>query len=316
MSLLNNITRGPIVRPHFIGLYGVGGVGKSSFAAAAPKPIFIGTDDGTGTMDVARFPILETWQQAIAAIDTLENEKHEFETAVFDTVNGLEPLLWSFLCKESRCNSIEEIDGGFGKGYVRATEQWVEFFKRLKRLRNKMNVIGLGHSLVKTVEDVIEGERYDRYLLKMHQQSAATFHEAVDCMFFANFQTSFRKEKGAKKSKASGEGRRVMYTEERPGFLAKSRFDLPSEMELSWDEFAKRAAVAKTSASVDELAIVFKGIETEAVIYLVSIGWLIEGQALTDLKEAKRKNILNKADGFRDAVNKYTAELSAPSTDE
>jgi hypothetical protein len=36
MSLLNNITRGPIVRPHFIGLYGVGGVGKSSFAAAAP----------------------------------------------------------------------------------------------------------------------------------------------------------------------------------------------------------------------------------------------------------------------------------------
>jgi hypothetical protein len=135
-------------------------------------------------------------------------------------------------------------------------------------------------------------------------------------MFFANFQTSFRKEKGAKKSKASGEGRRVMYTEERPGFLAKSCFDLPSEMELSWDEFAKRAAVAKTSASVDELAAVFEGIETEATAYLVSIGWLVDGQSLTDLKEVKRKNIRNKRADFIAAVKNHAAELSAPSTDE
>ncbi len=231
MSMLNQITRGPIARPHYIGLYGPGGVGKSTFAAAAPKPIFIGTDDGTGTMDVARFPVLETWSQAIAAIDTLEKEKHDFETAVIDTVNGLEPLLWSHLCLEARCNSIEEIDGGFGKGYVRATEQWIEYFKRLKRLRNKMNVITLGHAIVKTVEDVIEGERYDRYLLKMHQQAAAAWHESVDCMFFAKFDQSFRKEKGAKKARATGDGKRIMFTEERPGFLAKSRFDLPSEME-------------------------------------------------------------------------------------
>jgi len=315
MSLLNNITRGPISRPHFVGLYGVGGVGKSSFAASAPAPIFIGTDDGTGTMDVARFPVLSTWADGIAAINTLLNETHEYKTAVIDTVNGLEPLLWAHLCKEARCNSIEEIDGGFGKGYIRATEQWVEYFKLLKRLRNKMNVIGLGHAKIKTVEDIIEGERYDRYKIKMHDEAAAQFHEAVDCMFFANFQTNFRKEKGAKKSKASGEGRRVMFTEERPGFLAKSRFDLPSEMELSWDDFAKRASVAKTSASVDELAVVFKGIEAEATAYLVAQGWLVEGQALTDLKEAKRKPILNRADDFRKAVKKHAEELSTPATD-
>lgn len=312
MSMLSQITRGPIARPHFIGLYGPGGVGKSTFAAAAPKPIFIGTDDGTGTMDVARLPILENWQQAIAAIDTLQNETHDFETAVIDTVNGLEPLLWAFLCKEARCNSIEEIDGGFGKGYVRATEQWVEYFKKLKRLRNKMNVVTLGHAIVKTVEDVIEGERYDRYLLKMHQQAAAAWHEAVDCMFFAKFDQSFRKEKGAKKARAMGEGKRVMFTEERPGFLAKSRFDLPSEMELSWDDFAARAAVAKVHASTDDLARVFKGIEDDATAYLLSIGWLLEGQKLSDLKEAKRKNILNKADAFRKAVTEHAAEKNQP----
>jgi hypothetical protein len=310
--MLNQITRGPIARPHYIGLYGPGGVGKSTFAAAAPKPIYIGTDDGTGTMDVARFPVLETWSQAIAAIDTLEKEKHEFETAVIDTINGLEPLLWSHLCLEARCNSIEEIDGGFGKGYVRATEQWIEYFKRLKRLRNKMNVITLGHAIVKTVEDVIEGERYDRYLLKMHQQAAAAWHESVDCMFFAKFDQSFRKEKGAKKARATGDGKRIMFTEERPGFLAKSRFDLPSEMELSWDDFAARAATCKPKASSDDLAKIFAGIEQDATDFLVSIEWLVKGQTLADLKEAKRKNIANKADDFRKAVAKFTDERNSP----
>jgi hypothetical protein len=312
MSMLNNITRGPIARPHYIGLYGPGGVGKSTFAAAAPRPIFIGTDDGTGTMDVARFPLLETWSNAIAAIDTLEKEKHDFETAVIDTVNGLEPLLWAHLCREARCNSIEEIDGGFGKGYVRATEQWVEYFKRLKRLRNKMNVITLGHAIVKTVEDVIEGERYDRYLLKMHQQAAAAWHESVDCMFFAKFDQSFRKEKGARKARATGEGKRIMFTEERPGFLAKSRFDLPTEMELSWDDFAARAAVAKAHASQDDLAKVFAGIEEDALAFLIHNGWLVEGQALADLKEAKRKPILNKADDFRKAVKDFAEKKNQP----
>ena len=314
--MLSQITRGPIARPHFIGLYGPGGVGKSSFGAAAPKPIFVGTDDGTGTMDVARFPILETWSQAIAALETLQNEKHDFETVVVDTVNGLEPLLWSHLCLEARCGSIEEIDGGFGKGYVRATEQWVEYFKKLKRLRNKMNVVCLGHALVKTVEDVIEGERYDRYLLKMHQQAAAAFHEAVDCMFFAKFDQSFRREKGAKKSRATGDGRRIMYTEERPGFLAKSRYDLPSEMDLSWDDFATRAAACKPKASGDDLAKVFAGIESDALAFLISIGWLLEGQSIADLKEVKRKNILNKADGFREQAVKFATDRDAPVTPE
>lgn len=310
--MLNQVTTGPIQRPHFIGLYGPGGVGKSTFGASAPKPIFLGTDDGTGTMDVARFPIVETWGKAIQAIETLENEKHDFETLVIDTVNGLEPLLWSHLCRESRCNSIEEVDGGFGKGYVRAREQWEEFFKRLKRLRNKMNVICLGHAAIKAVNDVIEGERYDRYLLKMNQEAAAVFHESVDCMFFGKFETFFRKDKGATKAKAIGEGRRVMFTEERPGFLAKSRFDLPPIMELSWDDFANSVKSAAPKAAPDQMAQVFKGIEKDAEQYLIQIGWLQDGQSVSDLKAAKRKVILNRSSDFVSAVNEFAAKRDNP----
>jgi hypothetical protein len=314
MSLLAQIRKGPQTRPHFVGLYGPGGVGKSTFAAAAPSPIFLGTDDGFATLDVASLPVASTWGEINSQIDTLLTEKHEFETAVIDTINGLEPLLWSHLCREARCNSIEEIDGGFGKGYVRAYESWVEFWKKLKRLRQKMNVVALGHTKVKAVDDVMEGERYDRYLLKMHDEAARLFHETVDCMFFANFQVDFRKEKGAKKAKAFGSGKRVMFTEERPWFLAKSRFDLPFEMELSWEEFSKLAKVQKAHASNDDLTRIFSGIEDDATAFLVAQGWLVEGQTFTDLLEAKRKPILNRSDDFVKAVKKFVAERDAATT--
>lgn len=313
-SLLDKIKKGPQTRPHLVGLYGPGGVGKSTFAASAPKPIFIGTDDGCATLDVASFPIAKSWADVNAQIDTLLNETHEFETAVIDTVNGLEPLLWAHLCHEARCTSIEQIDGGFGKGYVRANEQWVEFWKKIKVLRNKMHVITLGHAKVKTIEDVMEGERFDRYLLQMHDVASLLFHNSVDCMLFANFKVDFRKEKGAKKAKAFGTGERVMYSEERPWFLAKSRFDIPFELPLSWDAFFNAAKVQKTRATHDEIAEVFKGVEDDALAFLIDKGWLHEGQSIKDLPEARRKPILNRRDDFLAAVKSFVAERDNPQT--
>jgi hypothetical protein len=36
---------------------------------------------------------------------------------------------------------------------------------------------------------------------------------------------------------ASGDGRRVMYSQERPAYLAKNRYNLPEEVGFSWPEF-------------------------------------------------------------------------------
>jgi len=314
MSLITQITTGIKPRPHFIGLYGPGGVGKSTFAATAPNAVFLGTDDGVATMDVASFPTPKTWQNVKAAISDLLVEEHQFETLVIDTINGLESLLLAYVCQEAKVKSIEDVDGGFGKGYVRAEEEWFEFYKSLKRLRQKMNVIVLGHSTVKSVEDPYENERFDRFILKMDKRAAALLHESVDCMFFANFKNVYRKEKGAKKSKAEGDGTRRMFTEERPAFLAKSRFDLPFEMDLSWEAFI--ASVAKcvplAKATEDKLLTLFKGHEDKAVAYLVHLKWLVEGQTLSDLLAAKRKPILSRPDDFMTAVEKFSVEKNEP----
>jgi hypothetical protein len=306
MSLIKNISTGIKPRPHFIGLYGPGGVGKTSFAASAPNPVFLGTDDGNDHMDVARFPMPKTWQDVKAAIGDLLMEDHPYQTLAIDTVNGLEPLVWAHVCREAKVSSIEDVDGGFGKGYIRAEEEWEEFYRSLKRLRMKMNVIVLGHSKIRNESDIYLGERYDRHVIKMDQRGADKFLEAVDCLLFANYEQFASKEKNAKKAKMRGEGRRRVFTEDRPAFKAKNRFNLPFEMDLSWDVFQSFASRPIPNSSPDKIAKLFAGIEADAVAYLVSIGWLLDGQSLADLMAKKREVILSRPDDFQKAMKEFS----------
>ena len=46
-------------------LYGTHGIGKSTFASCAPKPIFLQTEDGLGEIDCDKFPLTTTFDQAM-----------------------------------------------------------------------------------------------------------------------------------------------------------------------------------------------------------------------------------------------------------
>jgi hypothetical protein len=307
MSLLKQVTRGVKSRPHFVLLYGVDGVGKSTFGATAPAPIFLGPEDGYGTLDVARFPTPRTWADVKAAVGELAIEAHDYKTLIIDSVDWIEPLVWAHVCRENQAKAIEQVGGGFGKGYVYAREQWQEFIRGLQALRQKMNIIAIAHAEVKTVHDPHENESYDRYQVKLNAKAADIWREAVDCVFFANYEVNFSKEKGARKAKAFGDGRRIMFTERRPAFDAKNRFDLPFQMDLSWEAFASAAAKSKpvSATASDDLLELFRGREAAALSYLISIEWLDEGEALTDLPAAKRKPILARPDDFRRAVDNH-----------
>ena len=150
----------------------------------------------------------------------------------------------------------------------------------------------------------------------MHEKSAALIREAVSTVLFANFETIARKEKGAKKAKAFGDGRRVMFTERRPAFDAKNRFDLPFEMDLSWKAFTDIADKARpvTQLPPDDVAKLFAGKESECVAYLLSIEWLLEGQTITDLAAKYRKKILNRPDDFLRAVEDHAKSPAEETT--
>ena len=66
MSLLQKLTVGKTPSPTRILLYGDAGVGKSSFAATAPKPVILVLEDGLDQIDCAKTPHIKDFATFIA----------------------------------------------------------------------------------------------------------------------------------------------------------------------------------------------------------------------------------------------------------
>ena len=88
MSLLKTIESGIKVPALKINVSGTDGIGKSTFASKAPKPIFIKTEDGTNFIDVPSFPLCKSYDDIVKQIQTLIEEDHDYRTLVFDTTRS------------------------------------------------------------------------------------------------------------------------------------------------------------------------------------------------------------------------------------
>lgn len=245
ISLASLKRAGDTRRPPTLLGYSVHGLGKSSLAAGAPDPVFIQTEDGLVNKRLAEIPtfgLLKTYGEIMEAIGSLYVEDHDRKTVVLDTLDHTEPLVWQEAVARMGWRDIEhDAEGktGFGKGYLGADSVWRELLDGFAALRDEkgMTVVFLAHSEVKRVEPP-DTEPYDRYLIKLHKRAAALVQERVDAVLFMNYRVSIIKDAKAGQKKDQGHARgvgggsRVVYTEERPAFLAKNRFDMPDSIQL------------------------------------------------------------------------------------
>jgi hypothetical protein len=240
-GLLSRVVKGRVERPDRVLLYGVEGIGKSSWAAKANAPIFVCPEDGTNKLDVARFPSEDTstYQGVLAAIDALTNESHDYQTIVLDTLDWLEQLVWSAVCARDKKQTIE--DYGYGKGYVTALNEWRVLVSKLERLRaaKSMDVILLAHAQIRTFKNP-EGDDFDRYELKLHAKAAGFLREWCENVLFAHYETFVdTKEKGGKsKSVGISTGARVVGTTRTAAWDAKNRDGLPESLPLDYADYA------------------------------------------------------------------------------
>jgi AAA domain len=261
---LASIQRGRTKAPLRILLHGVPGVGKTTFAASAPGAVFLGREDGGGLLDLARFPRPETWSEVLAAVRTLAAEKHDFKTLVIDTLDSLEPLCWRAVCeRDGKATQIEEVGGGYAKGYNVAVDEWRVLIAALERLRDVgMHVVLLAHTAVKNFKNP-EGPDYDRYIMKLHEKAGGAFVEWCDTVLFAQFEGYVSTDKKGGKGKGKSSDLRVAYTRRHAAYDAKNRHALPETLPLSWDDFWTAVNAApdpeKLAAEARELAKGFTG---------------------------------------------------------
>lgn len=242
-----NIIRGKIKKPFRVLVYGPPGVGKSTQASKAPRPLFLDCEDGLANIDCERTSVIKSYdrppKETAANSDEPETfmewlrfaAKSEYQTIVIDTADALEIMLNRWVClhgdERGAKQSIE--DFGYGSGYAKVCEQWVRILNALDAcVARGKNIIIIAHEQIKAFNNPMT-DTYDKYQIKLNKNAQSLIVGRMDAVLFATYQTIIQKDKGDQNNlRASTNRKKVIYTVETPVYVAKNRYDLPEVMAM------------------------------------------------------------------------------------
>jgi len=228
------INRGTLPTAKKVVVYGPEGIGKTTFAAQFPDPVFIDTEGSTNDYDVARFPAPSSWQMLMDEVREVKNNPGMCRTLIIDTADWAEHLCEKHVCQHGQVQSIEGF--GYGKGYTYLREEFGRLLNELTDVVGTgVNVVLTAHAQMRKFEQPDEMGAYDRWEMKLSKQVAPIVKEWANMILFCNYKTFVVKEnKSAAKGKAQG-GQRVMYTTHHPCWDAKNRYGLPEILPLDYE---------------------------------------------------------------------------------
>jgi len=239
------ITKGKQQRAQRVVLYGVESVGKSTFAAKFPRPLFLDIEQGTSHLDVDRCEI-GSWKQLTDAL--AEAKATDYKTIVVDSADWAERLCVEDLLATSKKTSIE--DFGFGKGWVMVAERMSRMLSSIDQLIDAgKNVVLIAHSKIVRFEAPDALAAYDRYELKLSKQSSPLLKEFADELWFLRFKTKVSTSETGK-GKGIGGKERILLTTHSAAYDAKTRSGLAEELPLEW---ASVAHLFEATAKVDHI---------------------------------------------------------------
>ena len=230
---------------HRIGIYGPGGIGKTSCAATAPGPVaFIDLDDSLpilrpslGDLDVRRVSGLAGWQDMRDALHS--DGWDDIRTIVIDSATKAEELALAWTLANVRHEKdgvvIRRIeDYGFGKGYQHLYETFLHVLGDLDaHVRAGRHVVMICHDCTANVPNP-KGDDYIRWEPRLQNPASGKasvrlrVREWLDHLLYVGYDVECSKQSGGK---AQGAGTRTVYPQEMPWCMAKSR-TLTEQIEL------------------------------------------------------------------------------------
>jgi hypothetical protein len=236
------ITTGKQQRAQRVVLYGVESVGKSTFAAKFPKPLFLDIEQGTSHLDVDRCDI-NSWKQLTEAL--AEAKATDYKTIVIDSADWAERLCVEDLLATSKKTSIE--DFGYGKGWVMVAERISRMLTTVDQLIDAgKHVVLIAHSRIVKFEAPDALAPYDRYELKLSKQCSPLLKEFADELWFLRFKTKVSTSDTGR-GKGLGGKERILLTTHSAAYDAKTRSGLAEELPLEWASVSHLFPIAKAA---------------------------------------------------------------------
>ena len=293
------ITKGKQTRPQRVVIYGVESVGKTTFAAQFPNPLFLDIEGGTAHLETDRVEI-NSWSELNAGLKEVTNT--DYQTVVIDSADWAERLCVEDLLASTKKTSIE--DFGYGKGWVQVAERMSRLLTALDSLiAIGKHVVLLAHSKVQRVEPPDLMTAYDRYELKMSKQSSPLVKEWADELWFFRFKTKVVESENGK-AKGTGGKQRIILTTHSAAYDAKTRSGLAEELPLEWDSVAHLFATNATPKAQVKPAVIVVGAEHKRAFemleanedavnaFLISNNSIQPAQTWRDVSEKLRANIV------------------------
>ena len=249
---LADVMTGRRARPQKLMLYGVEGIGKSTFGSDFPRPIFLDVEDRTAHLDIHRLAPA-TWTELRQCIESLQNDEHDYRTVVLDTADWIETLATQDVCQRFNKSGIE--DFGYGKGFQYVRESMQDLLRSLHNLQHQrgMHVLILAHARITKFDDPQQAVSYDRFTLKCHDKVSAMLREWVDAVLFANYNTIV--ETGQDKvTRAKAGNRRMLYTNHTAAYDAKNSYGLPDEIPMEYERLRPYIEGGSAPATPEPLA--------------------------------------------------------------
>lgn len=257
-ATLSKVNFGELARNvgHRIGLYGPGGIGKTTLACLAPGPVALyDLDDSLGVLagdldglDLHRVTNGEvgdphTWQ---SMRDTLHAPGWDaIKTIVIDSATMAEELatMWTLQnVPHDKGGTVERLeDYGYGKGYQHVYETFLAILGDLDaHVRANRNIILVMHDCTANVPNPA-GDDYIRYEPRLQSPGSGKasirlrLREWLDHLLFLGYDIDVQKGKSQKTGKAKGGGSRRIFPVELPHCMAKSRTISEQIPLVKWD---------------------------------------------------------------------------------
>lgn len=237
------------IEPMKVLIYGVEGIGKTTFASKFPDPIFIDTEGSTGFINARKLPNPTSWTMLLDELEDIKSEPRG-KTLIIDTLDWAERLAKKYLMDKNKWAAIDSTN--YGSRYVALSDEIGKLLNKLTEIKDVgINVVLTAHAETKKHELPDEMGQYDKYTLKLEKRDAGLAKEWADMILFFNYKTTIISDSKSNSKKATG-GQRVMYTTHKPAWDAKNRLGLPDELPIDF-EAIRELFEAKTGMSTTQI---------------------------------------------------------------